>query len=154
MAAPAHTTLAVRTVDLPPPAPRPGPARRPHRADAATRAGRRNPAPATQTYAVATAPATAPAPSAAAPSTRAKPRTGWIIQVGAFEAESEARERLSSVQEKASKLLAGSEPFTEPVSKGNKTLYRARFAGLKPDQAEAACRILKRSDIACMALRN
>lgn len=154
MAAPAHTTLAVRTVDLPPPAPRPGqlgvltvPMPQP-----APAAETQRPQP--QTYAVATAPATAPAPSAAAPSTRAKPRTGWIIQVGAFEAESEARERLSSVQEKASKLLAGSEPFTEPVSKGNKTLYRARFAGLKPDQAEAACRILKRSDIACMALRN
>ena len=108
-----------------------------------------------QTYAVAGAPAAVPlSPPPAAPAARAKPRSGWIIQVGAFEAESEARERLSSAQEKAAKLLAGSEPFTEPVSKGDKTLYRARFAGLKPDQAEAACRILKRSDIACMALRN
>ncbi len=80
--------------------------------------------------------------------------TGWIIQVGAFAAEREAKERLSSAQSKARSFLAGAEPFTEAVTKGDKTFYRARFAGLGKDEAETACKHLKRNDIACMTLRN
>jgi D-alanyl-D-alanine carboxypeptidase len=45
-------------------------------------------------------------------------------------------------------------PFTESVGKGNKKLYRARFAGLDRDEAEAACRTLKRSDISCITIKN
>jgi D-alanyl-D-alanine carboxypeptidase len=81
-------------------------------------------------------------------------RTGWIIQVGALESENEARMRLNAARDSASKLLRAADPFTETVSKGNKTLYRARFAGLSQDSAEAACRALKRSDISCIAIRN
>jgi D-alanyl-D-alanine carboxypeptidase len=81
-------------------------------------------------------------------------RSGWIIQVGALESESEARQRLNAARGSASKLLSDAEQFTETVSKGNKTLYRARFAGLNQDSAEAACRTLKRSDISCIAIRN
>ena len=44
--------------------------------------------------------------------------------------------------------------FTERVVKGDKTLYRARFAGLDKEQAEAACQHLKKNEIACMALKN
>ena len=51
-------------------------------------------------------------------------------------------------------MLARADSFTEPVVKGDKTLYRARFAGLKQEDAEAACRHLKRNDIACMAIKN
>jgi D-alanyl-D-alanine carboxypeptidase len=40
------------------------------------------------------------------------------------------------------------------VTSGDKTLYRARFAGMQKDQAEAICRQLKRNDIACMTLKN
>jgi len=40
------------------------------------------------------------------------------------------------------------------VAKDNRTLYRARFAGLDRDQAEAVCRALKRSDISCMTVHN
>lgn len=81
-------------------------------------------------------------------------RSGWIIQVGALESENEARQRLHAARGSASKLLSDAEQFTETVSKGNKTLYRARFAGLNQDSAEAACRTLKRSDISCIAIRN
>ncbi|MES2750535.1 MAG: serine hydrolase [Pseudomonadota bacterium] len=81
-------------------------------------------------------------------------RSGWIIQVGALESESEARQRLDAARGSASRLLSEADPFTETVSKGNKTLYRARFAGLNQDSAEAACRTLKRSDISCIAIRN
>jgi D-alanyl-D-alanine carboxypeptidase len=81
-------------------------------------------------------------------------RTGWIIQVGALESETEARQRLDAAKGSAGKLLGSADPFTETVAKGSKTLYRARFAGLSQDSAEAACRTLKRSDISCIAIRN
>jgi D-alanyl-D-alanine carboxypeptidase len=81
-------------------------------------------------------------------------RGGWMIQVGAFGAEQEARARLSAAQSRAKRLLGEADPFTEPVTKGEKTIYRARFAGLDKHQAEAACRTLKRNEIACLTLRN
>jgi D-alanyl-D-alanine carboxypeptidase len=81
--------------------------------------------------------------------------TGWIIQVGALESESEARQRIEAARNQARGLLAKADPFTEPVvAKGDKKLYRARFAGLDRDQAEAVCRTLKRSDISCITVRN
>jgi D-alanyl-D-alanine carboxypeptidase len=81
-------------------------------------------------------------------------RSGWIIQVGAFPKQSEAMERLREAQSKAKGILAKAEPFTEKVAKGSQELYRARFAGLNQNSAEAACRYFKRNDIACMAIKN
>jgi D-alanyl-D-alanine carboxypeptidase len=81
--------------------------------------------------------------------------TGWIIQVGALESESEARQRIEVARDQAHGLLSKADPFTEPVvAKGDRKLYRARFAGLDGDQAEAVCRTLKRSDISCFTVRN
>ena len=81
--------------------------------------------------------------------------TGWIIQVGALESESEARERIEAARNQAHGLLSKADPFTEPVvAKGDKKLFRARFAGLDRDQAEAVCRTLKRSDISCITVKN
>lgn len=81
--------------------------------------------------------------------------TGWIIQVGALDSESEAHERIEAARSHARGLLSKADPFTEPVmSKGDKKLYRARFAGLDRDQAEAACRTLKRSDMSCITIKN
>ena len=85
----------------------------------------------------------------------AKPRSGgWMIQVGAFDDESEAKQRLVAAQGKARDQLGRADPFTERVATGDKSFYRARFAGLGKDQARTACKRLKRSDIPCMLLRN
>jgi D-alanyl-D-alanine carboxypeptidase len=90
-----------------------------------------------------------------APEPAAKPRSGgWIIQVGAFPDEKEAKQRLAEAQSKAKDQLGQADPFTERVEKGDKTLYRARFAGLEKDLAESACKHLKRSEIPCMLLKN
>jgi D-alanyl-D-alanine carboxypeptidase len=81
--------------------------------------------------------------------------TGWIVQVGALESESEARQRIDAARSQARGLLANADPFTELVlAKGDKKLFRARFAGLDRDRAEAVCRTLKRSDISCITVRN
>src|SRR5262249_16360323 len=97
-----------------------------------------------------------PAPAApAAPAERvSRQRGGWLIQVGALPDETEARQRLENARSKAKALLGKADPFTERTEKGDKVLYRARFAGLEKNQAEAACKHLKRSDIPCMLLKN
>jgi D-alanyl-D-alanine carboxypeptidase len=81
-------------------------------------------------------------------------RGGWLIQIGAYEGEDEARQHLSQARLKIPSILAAADPFTERVQKGDKALYRARFAGFDKAMAEAACRQLKRSDIACMTVKN
>jgi len=112
------------------------------------------PEPATKPQAVAKA---EPAPAKTAkpePPRKAQTHSGWIIQTGAFETASEAKQRLDAAQSKAKGALAGADAFTGPVTKGDKTFYRARFAGLEKSQAEATCKELKRNDITCMTLKN
>jgi D-alanyl-D-alanine carboxypeptidase len=81
--------------------------------------------------------------------------SGWIVQVGALESENEAQQRIDAARSSARGLLSKADPFTETVvAKDNRKLYRARFAGLERDQAEAVCRALKRADISCITVRN
>jgi len=116
------------------------------------------------------APAPAPAASTAATETprsepsKAEPASaapaalhahgGWLIQIGAFDGENEARAHLNEAQVKVHGALAAADPFTERVQKGDKSLFRARFAGFDKATAEAACKELKRSDFDCMALKD
>ena len=80
---------------------------------------------------------------------------GWIVQVGALESEGEAQQRIEAARSQARGLLAKADPFTEQVvAKDNRRLFRARFAGLERDQAEAVCKALRRSDISCITVRN
>ena len=110
--------------------------------------------PSALTAQVASAGANPPVPRAVAQELAVRPRGGWIIQVGAFDIEKDAKERLALAQSKAKAELSEASGFTEPVAKGDKTLYRARFAGLDKSQAETACKSLKRSEIPCMMLHD
>ena len=95
-----------------------------------------------------------PEPAAVEPSTQQAHAPGeWLIQIGAFDGEAEARQHLSEAQLKASTALAAADPFTERVQTGDKVLYRARFAGFDKEAAEIACRQLKRGHFECMALK-
>jgi D-alanyl-D-alanine carboxypeptidase len=102
-------------------------------------------------------PVAAAAPQAArhveAPKPPVRPGS-WIIQVGALESEAEAKSRLNEARDHARSVLGKAEPFTEAVAKGDKQLYRARFAGfVDKDKAEAVCKTLKRSDVPCFAMK-
>jgi D-alanyl-D-alanine carboxypeptidase len=100
-------------------------------------------------------PSQSSAPSAGSDGKRSKgQRAGWVIQIGAFPDEQQARKQLTSAKSLAKHLLADSNPVTQPVVKGDQTLYRARFAGFDKEGAEAACRYLKRKSLACLALRD
>ncbi|MHB0768317.1 serine hydrolase [Bradyrhizobium sp. 5.13L] len=98
----------------------------------------------------------APQPIQMSATTRPAPlHSGWIVQVGALESENEAQQRIDAARNSARGLLSKADPFTEPVvAKDNRKLYRARFAGLERDQAEAVCRALKRAEISCITVRN
>jgi D-alanyl-D-alanine carboxypeptidase len=114
-------------------------------------------APSSPSQAMAYADPSPPQPAAApaSPPKGETAHTGWIVQVGALESESEARQRLEAARNQAHGLLNKADSFTEPVvAKGDRTLFRARFAGLDRDQAEAVCRALKRNDMSCITVRN
>jgi D-alanyl-D-alanine carboxypeptidase len=99
--------------------------------------------------------ASAPEAKHDVPARSAQAHGGWIIQIGAFDAEHDAQQKLSVAQAKIGHVLDRADPFTEPVMKGDKTLYRARFAGFpQKDDADAVCKQLKRNDIECMTIKN
>jgi D-alanyl-D-alanine carboxypeptidase len=103
-----------------------------------------------ETHIAAAKPQTAPAYSAPPIHSHG----GWLIQIGAFDDEAEAKQHLTAAQTKVHLALDEKDPFTERVQKGDKALFRARFAGFDKSTAEAACRALKRSDFECMALKD
>jgi D-alanyl-D-alanine carboxypeptidase len=81
-------------------------------------------------------------------------RGSWVIQIGAFSDEREARERLELARSRFSSVLAKADPYTEKTRKGSNTYFRARFAGLEEAAARRACNLLKQNDIACFAMKN
>jgi D-alanyl-D-alanine carboxypeptidase len=84
----------------------------------------------------------------------ARAHGGWLIQIGAFDDENDAKQHLSDARTKLHGALASADPFTERVQKGDKALYRARFAGFDKATAESTCRQLKRSDFQCISVRD
>jgi D-alanyl-D-alanine carboxypeptidase len=159
-AAAASAPVRAAVLPFPPPGTRPGPIgglpSHITTGSTATPVAEAMPISAPVTASPSTTPVAPTATPVAAPATHnsAPAHTGWIIQVGAFPAEGEAKQRLSTVQSKASHFLASADAFTETVSKGESTLYRARFAGLGKEQAEAACNYLKHNDVDCMTIKN
>jgi D-alanyl-D-alanine carboxypeptidase len=77
----------------------------------------------------------------------------WLIQIGAFDREEEARQHLSTARLKVGDVLAPAHALTERVQNGDKVLYRARFTGFDKGTADVACQQLKRSEMNCIALK-
>ncbi|WP_244544128.1 MULTISPECIES: serine hydrolase [unclassified Beijerinckia] len=84
----------------------------------------------------------------------ASAKQGLMIQIGATDDQSKAQDLLSRAKAQGRSVLGAAQPFTEKVQRGKDTLWRARFAGLSEDGAEAACKTLKRSGFACFTTRN
>ena len=90
----------------------------------------------------------------AQPTGRPAGHGGVMIQIGATPTVAEANGLLARARNQSHGTLAGASPFTEKLQKGHGTLFRARFAGLTPDAADAACRALKRSGVSCFTTKN
>ena len=94
-------------------------------------------------------------PAKSEPPAQFRARGGWLIQIGAYPGEDEAKQHLSAARSKVrDKQLAAADPFTERVLKGDKALYRARFAGFDKETADATCKQLKRNDFDCITVKN
>ena len=128
-------------------------------AEAAAKSEARVPSIAKRNESTAVTPPEAPKRVAAAEPAKeaalAKPapaaRSGWIIQLAATDSDAKARSILDSAKEKTGKLLKQNEPFTEAVTKGTATFYRARFGGFEGESAQEACKALKRTGFNCIA---
>jgi D-alanyl-D-alanine carboxypeptidase len=93
-------------------------------------------------------------PAKSEPPAQFRARGGWLIQIGAYPGEDEAKQHLSAARSKVRDKLAAADPFTERVLKGDKALYRARFAGFDKETADATCKQLKRNDFDCITVKN
>lgn len=93
-------------------------------------------------------------PSAPAHTALRTPGGDWMIQVGALETQQDANERIAKARNAAARFLAKAKSFTEPITKADMKLWRARFSGITRDDAEAACKTLKSAKIVCIALKN
>ncbi|AWB24685.1 D-alanyl-D-alanine carboxypeptidase [Methylobacterium currus] len=100
--------------------------------------------------------ARAPAPrEAAAPAAKPVTVTPWVIQLGAMDDEGKAKSMLAEARQRSGGSLAKAAPFTERVTHGGTTLYRARFSGFsEAEAAQDACRALKRNGFTCFATRS
>ena len=100
----------------------------------------------------------APARSEAPARTIAGPRitpTAWVIQLGAMDDEDKAKSMLAEARGRAGSSLGKAAPYTVKVEHGGVTLYRARFSGFsEQDDAQDACKALKRSGFSCFATRS
>ncbi|MDB5650418.1 MAG: Serine-type D-Ala-D-Ala carboxypeptidase [Hyphomicrobiales bacterium] len=122
---------------------------------AETRVARVEPTRLEQPARVAEKPAPKPVAKVETPAPRpAAARKGIMIQIGATDAADKASELLARAKASGRGTLSAATAFTESVKKGSETLYRARFAGLDENQAEAACKTLKRSGFGCFTTKN
>jgi D-alanyl-D-alanine carboxypeptidase (penicillin-binding protein 5/6) len=72
----------------------------------------------------------------------------WVVQVGAFKTETDAKARLTQVTK--IKPFQGRSGQVTPASGGH---FRARFHGFTPADAKAACKAIEAKGGPCMALK-
>jgi D-alanyl-D-alanine carboxypeptidase len=76
----------------------------------------------------------------------------YEVQIGAYGSIAEAQRALNSVQDRASRLLAGSASVTHPVMKNGHQIFRARFAGFDADRAASTCSALRTKGVDCFVM--
>ena len=96
---------------------------------------------------------TAALSSARAPAARSKAKALYSVQVGAFKRKPQARSAALAAAKRAPGLLAGKSTTALPTKSRSGTLYRAALSGLTLDQANAACRQLKKARQDCLVVR-
>lgn len=74
------------------------------------------------------------------------------IQIGAYVSVSDAQQALSTVQARAGSVVANYASVTQPVDKGGRTIYRARFRGYDANSAANACVALRKQSFDCFVM--
>jgi D-alanyl-D-alanine carboxypeptidase len=95
-----------------------------------------------------------PPPGLNGPPPSVAPAAGaFHIQIGAFQSQTEAERQLASIRERVGPLLNNHSAVTTALKQGEKTLYRARYAGFEAHATAASvCTELKRLSINCLVM--
>jgi D-alanyl-D-alanine carboxypeptidase len=78
---------------------------------------------------------------------------GYHVQIGVYGSPADAQRAMAAAQTKAAHVLSAASPIAMPLTKGDKQLYRARFAGFDSASAANACNELRRSGLDCFVAR-
>ena len=76
----------------------------------------------------------------------------WGVQVGTFKAADAAKRRIRQATLVAPTYLKPAIGWVEPLEQPNRTLYRAKLAGMSKRMAHNTCRILVKKNIRCIAV--
>ena len=76
----------------------------------------------------------------------------WGVQVGTFKAADAAQRRIRQATLVAPTYLKPAIGWVEPLEQSNRTLYRAKLAGMSKRVAHNTCRILVKKNIRCIAV--
>lgn len=95
----------------------------------------------------------APAPRPASPAGSQSAAGGYHVQIGVYSSPTDAERAIAAAQAKAAHVLDGSAPIAMPLVKGDRQLYRARFAGFDSAAARSACNELRRMELDCFVAR-
>ena len=76
----------------------------------------------------------------------------WGVQVGTFKAADAAARRIRQATLVAPTYLKPAIGWVEPLEQPNRTLYRAKLAGMSKRIAHNTCRILVKKNIRCIAV--
>ncbi|MFT3730217.1 MAG: serine hydrolase [Hyphomicrobium sp.] len=76
----------------------------------------------------------------------------YAVQIGAYGSIDDAQRALSSVQDRAGRLLAGVSTVTNPAMKDGHQIFRARFTGLDANRAATTCNALRRQSVDCFVM--
>ena len=74
------------------------------------------------------------------------------IQIGAYANVAEAQKALSSAQTRAGGILADHASVTQPITKGGRQVFRARFRGFDANSAAGACSKLRAQSFDCFVM--
>jgi len=95
--------------------------------------------------------ASAAPPPARTQRAAAKPASAsgkWIVQVGAFKKQSDARAQITLIEKRFGKYVDDGKPVTDKAN----GRYRSRFAGLSEADAKGACKAIKARKMDCQVV--
>jgi D-alanyl-D-alanine carboxypeptidase len=89
------------------------------------------------------------------PTQRPAAATGpdYHVQIGVYGSPTDAERAMMAAKSKAAHVLGASAPIAMPLTKGDRQLYRARFAGFDSASATTACNELRRNGLDCFVAR-
>lgn len=74
------------------------------------------------------------------------------IQIGAYNSVEEAQRALDAAHARAGHVVANHASVTQPISKGGRQIYRARFRGYDSASATSACGALRQQSFDCFVM--